>query len=354
MRAPTQEGKRPGSVETGLYRVTIGRGEPGRLTRWVLNQHPSSVDEMLARAPELVGMTSAADALDTWEALATLAASDLALARALEPHLDAMSILTQAGMATALPAWSDGSWGVFAAEGGDDPLQAREQDSGWRLTGTKPWCSLAGRLDFALITAHLAGGGRALFAIDLRDNGVRVTTGEWHARGLAEIVSSSIQLAEVPGIPVGGAGWYLERPGFDVGGIGVAACWYGGALAIARTLFASDDAEGGVINAMHLGAVDVAIGNARLALADAGERVAGGVDATRAKLLAKRVRGTVARTVEEVLWRAAHALGPAPLAQDEAHAKRVADLELYVRQHHAEKDEESLGRLLRHAGGVPW
>jgi alkylation response protein AidB-like acyl-CoA dehydrogenase len=339
---------------SGPDAVTIGQGKPGSLTRWVLNQHPSSVDEVLARAPELVGMAPTAAVLDTWEALATLAASDLALARALEPHLDATSILAQAHMASGLPEWSDGSWGVFAAEGGDDPLQAREQDSGWRLTGTKPWCSLAGRLDFALITAHTAGDGRALFAIDLRDPGVEVASGEWHARGLSEIVSSSIRLAEVPGIPVGGPRWYLERPGFDVGGIGVAACWFGGAVAVARTVFGSDDAEGGVINAMHLGAVDIAIENARLAIADAAERVADGVDSAQAKLLAKRVRGTVARTVEEVLWRAAHALGPAPLAQNEAHAKRVADLGLYVRQHHAEKDDESLRRLLRRAGGLPW
>jgi alkylation response protein AidB-like acyl-CoA dehydrogenase len=333
--------------------VTIRPGEVGRLTRWVLNQHPSTVDEVLARAPELVGMTPTADALDTWEALATLAASDLALARALEPHLDATSILTQAGMATAVAAWSDGSWGVFAAEGGDDPLQALEQDTGWRLTGTKPWCSLAGRLDYALITAHLAGDGRALFAVDLRDTGVEVATGEWHARGLAEIVSSSIRLSDVSGIPVGGAGWYLERPGFEIGGIGVAACWFGGAVALARSLFASDGASGSALNAMHLGAVHISIESARLTLADAADRIAGGVDAVQGKLLAKRVRGTVARTVEEVLWRSAHALGPGPLAQDGAHAKRVADLELYVRQHHAERDDESLGRLLRR-GGLPW
>ena len=86
----------------------------------------------------------------------------------------------------------------------------------------------------------------------------------------------------------------------------------------------------------------------------AADRVEAGIDGAEAKLLAKRVRGTVARTVDEVLWRAAHALGPAPLAQDEAHAKRVADLALYVRQHHAERDDESLGRLIRRGGSAPW
>ena len=344
---------------SGFDVVSIGRGKPGQVTEWVSRQQLSSVDDALVLAPELAmlvdgGVTAPGALLDVWEALATLGSSDLALARALEPHLDAATILRQAGMANAMPEWRDGTWGVFAAEGGNDPLRAEEQASGWRLTGTKPWCSLAGRLDYALVTAHVEGDERALFALDLRDHGVEVTTGEWHARGLAEIVSSSIRLADVAAIPIGQPGWYLERPGFDIGGIGVAACWFGGAVGVARALFASDGPDGGALNAMHLGAVDLAIENARLSLADAADRVEAGIDGAEAKLLAKRVRGTVARTVDEVLWRAAHALGPAPLAQDEAHAKRVADLALYVRQHHAERDDESLGRLIRRGGSWPW
>jgi hypothetical protein len=49
----------------------------------------------------------------------------------------------------------------------------------------------------------------------------------------------------------------------------------------------------------------------------------------------------------------AHALGPAPLAQETEHARRVADLELYVRQHHAERDEAALGRKII-SGERPW
>jgi hypothetical protein len=66
------------------------------------------------------------------------------------------------------------------------------------------------------------------------------------------------------------------------------------------------------------------------------------------------VRGTVARAVEEIVVRTGHALGPAPLALDAAHAKRVADLTLYVRQHHAERDQASLGSALVAAGTRPW
>jgi hypothetical protein len=51
----------------------------------------------------------------------------------------------------------------------------------------------------------------------------------------------------------------------------------------------------------------------------------------------------VAEAVERVLRQVGHALGPAPMAFDEQHARRIADLELYVRQHHAERDLAVLG-----------
>jgi hypothetical protein len=54
----------------------------------------------------------------------------------------------------------------------------------------------------------------------------------------------------------------------------------------------------------------------------------------------------VADSVERIIRQVGHALGPAPLAFDEEHARRVADLELYVRQYHAEADLARLGSAL--------
>ncbi len=65
-----------------------------------------------------------------------------------------------------------------------------------------------------------------------------------------------------------------------------------------------------------------------------------------ASILAARVRAIVADAAETVLRTADHALGPAPLVADDAHARRVADLHLYLRQHHAERDLARLGRDL--------
>ena len=305
----------------------------------------------LAGRPGLSGPVAAeASTRDLWEAFATLGSNDLGVVRAVEPHLDAVGILAQARMEPG-----DGTWGVFAAEGGDDPLRASPGDA-VTLSGTKAWCSLADRLDSALVTATTSTGQKQLYAVDLKHPGVRVAPASWMARGLSEIPSGPVGFSVVPATPVGGPGWYLERPGFAFGGIGVAACWFGGAVGIGRTVHAAAAssaaaAEPDPFLLAHLGAIDDLLQSCRRALLEATQLV--GDPSTDGRLLAKRVRARVAKSCEEIIERAGHALGPAPLALDEAHAKRVADLQLYVRQHHAERDDESLGRAIAEAP-APW
>ncbi|MBG6055023.1 alkylation response protein AidB-like acyl-CoA dehydrogenase [Salinibacterium sp. CAN_S4] len=321
---------------------------PGPLTSAAVVDAPRDVDAALALALRL-GLSRPvpgdASTRDLWEAFATLGAADLGVVRAVEPHLDAIGILAQAGIDPG-----DGIWGVFAAEGGDDPLTTSTGDAP-SLSGTKPWCSLADRLDSALVTATTSTGHKQLYAVDLKHHGVRVAPATWMARGLSEIPSGPVTFGAVPATPVGEPGWYLERPGFAFGGIGVAACWFGGAVGIGRTVHAAATAKPNPFLLAHLGAIDELLHSSRRALLEATQLV--GYPSTDGRLLAKRVRARVAKSCEEIIERAGHALGPAPLALDGAHAKRVADLQLYIRQHHAERDDESLGRAL--AGGpAPW
>ncbi|GAA2175789.1 acyl-CoA dehydrogenase family protein [Agrococcus versicolor] len=286
-----------------------------------------------------------------WSALASVAAIDLGVARTLEPHLDALAILAEAG---ASPAQDDAAtWGVFAAEGAGHRLVAEQDGDDWRLTGSKPWCSLASRLDRALVTA-VVDDRRGLFAVDLADAGVTVDdAAAWASHGLADVPSVPIRLDDVRAQPVGEPGWYLERPGFAWGGIGVAAIWHGGAVGVARTMrAAADRREPDDVALMLLGRVDRALAASGALLAGAASAIdAGAVD--DAAVLALRARGVAAATVDEVLGCADRALGPAPLALDAQHARRVADLHIYARQHHADRDDVALGRALV-ATGARW
>jgi len=343
-----------------------GAGGPGPLTRRAVafveagGEAPSSdpVGDALVLAGRLAGerpFVGEGGTADLWEALATLAAHDLAVARTVEPHVDALTILHQAGRDALAPEGS--TWGVFAAEGPGVRVTATEgADGSWNLTGTKPWCSLAGRLSHALVTAWVSDDERRLFAVDLGDPGVHPSEA-WAALGLPTVPSGPVDLDGVPAVPVGDAGWYLRRPGFAWGGASVAACWHGGAVGLARTLLEAARRPRSVDDALllqHVGAVDVRLDQARRALATAAAAIdAGELDGAAGAIEAARVRGTVSRTAEDVLRHVAHALGPAPLAQDPRHAQRVADLELYVRQHHAERDDASLGRKVRDLA-EPW
>lgn len=139
-------------------------------------------------------------------------------------------------------------------------LTASPTDGAWTLTGDKPWCSLAGRLDHALVTAHVAEG-RRLFAVDLHDPGVAVADVRWVARGLSEVASPPARFDRVPAVPVGETGWYLQRPGFAWGAIRVAACWLGGTRALLDSLRADLAArrDPGEIRLYNLGSADAAV-----------------------------------------------------------------------------------------------
>ena len=290
---------------------------------------------------------------ELWAALATLGAADLQLARAVEPHLDALAILEQAQAAGHGVIDAPGaSWGVYAAEGAGTRLSATATDDGWRLSGTKPWCSLADRVSHALVTAWVDDEHRGLFAVALDQPGVVTgSPGEWHARGLRDVVSLPLEIDGARASAVGPAGWYLRRDGFAWGGIGVAAVWFGGAVGLARRLARPRARPRDQVSLLHLGEADRHLVSAAAVLSRAAEDVdAGRATGEAGALLAMRVRAAVAAACEGVLAACEHELGPGPQVGEPDHAARVADLRLYLRQHHAERDLAALGAALVDAG----
>ena len=71
-------------------------------------------------------------------------------------------------------------------------------------------------------------------------------------------------------------------------------------------------------------------------------------DEAAAKVRALRVRHLVEQAATDILRRLTRALGPYPLAFDEAVSLQYQELDLYLRQSHAERDLEILGRAGRH------
>jgi alkylation response protein AidB-like acyl-CoA dehydrogenase len=287
---------------------------------------------------------------ERWAVLADLAGEDLSVARLSEGHADALAILAELG---AGPPPAGSRWGVWAAQPPGPGLTASRAAGGWRLDGIKRYCSGAHSCTHALVTAAAPDGNR-LFAVATDD--LAPVAGTWPATGMAGSDTLDVEFTDIPGEPVGEPGGYTERPGFAHGGAGVAACWYGGARGVGQTLLAAAAKRDIGPHALaHLGAVDIALQTARDSLA----RAAAEIDADpedqehggwRRTL---RVRALVEATATEVMTRVGRALGAGPLCHDEAHGRRVADLTVYVRQHHAERDLAELGTLAAEAG-VSW
>ncbi|BBY66396.1 acyl-CoA dehydrogenase family protein [Mycolicibacterium helvum] len=283
-----------------------------------------------------------------WRKLAELSEIDVVAGRLAEAHTDAVAILAELSGRPALPGRL---WGVWAAEAPGAAVTARLEGDVASLSGTKAWCSGAGLCSDALVTAVTATGERGLYAVDLRGPGVHPLPSTWRNAGMAESDTRSVQFTAAPAVLVGRLGDYLRRPGFWHGAAGVAACWLGAARAVAAPLYRAvcdNDARGsGDPHAQaHLGAADAALAAAEALLARTAEQIDADPDGDHGEVAARRLRAVVETAVDEVIARAARALGPAPLALDAAHARRVADLTMYIRQSHAEKDLAALGRLV--------
>ena len=241
-----------------------------------------------------------------WEALATAGALDLTVARVLEPHVDALAILAEAtvGEEPVTRTWPDDAlWGVYAAEG-----------PGGRLTGPARALRLGARRAEALVlprragrprTGHRLGRRAAPPALRGRPRPPgRAAAGRRPGLGRPRPRPGALdrgRAARGPGrVPCGPAEWYLDRPGFALGGAGVAAVWLGGAVGLARRLRAAAAAGSPTRWRWSTSArVDAALARSRAVLLDAAGRPTRGrlgrdPARRRADLLAARVRQVVA------------------------------------------------------------
>lgn len=290
--------------------------------------------------------------LQRWQALAAVAAIDLSLLKLYEGHADALAILAEIDGPGA-PAGS--SWGVWCAEMPGARVKLQQMPDGrYLLDGRKAWCSGASSLSHALISCWNDDGQACLASVALAQPGVHVTDEGWHAVGMAACASVDVTFSAARVFPVGAPGAYLERPGFWHGGAGIAAAWYGAACAIASHLHArAQHAAPDPVRLAQLGQIDCALRAAGALLRE------GAAEIDRhpqrdAMGLALRLRLAVEDAATLVLHLATRALGAGPLCRDARFARLAADLPVFLRQSHAERDQAVLGGIVAGAEDHPW
>lgn len=320
---------------------------------------------LVAQGADRLPLPGHGHTLQRWRALAEVAAHSLSLAKLYEGHTDALAILSelQADLCTEGLRWA-----VWCAEPPGERVQATptaphaaaHAGMAVQLSGHKPWCSGARAVDRALVSGWLADGRRCLIAVTMDQPGIRRDDSHWQAVGMAASASADVHFDGATGVLVGEPGQYLSRPGFHHGGAGVAACWHGAAARIASHLQQAVGQGEDPHRQAHLGALDVALAGAAGLLRDAAARI----DATPSDpclLAVSRARLAVEAAAEEVLRRVPRAIGPGPLCKNRGLAQLMADLPVFIRQSHAERDQAALGRLLadkaqasQAPGGAAW
>ena len=312
--------------------------------------------------------------LARWRVFAAVAKVDLAAIKLVEGHTDAIAILAelndpQNDPSLDSPTPPPGSlWATWASEPPTARVEARTgTDGSVVLTGTKAWCSGAAAVTHAVVSAWNADGEPVLVAVAMDQPGVTVTDRGWHAVGMEATRSVDVEFAQARAQWVSQPGQYVGRPGFWQGGAGIAACWYGGACAIADAVRqACADAvrrqDGRPTAAVspalsfrlaHLGAIEVALGQTAALLREA----AIWIDAhptQDAMAIALRVRASAEAAATRVLDHAGRALGATPYCRDPRYARMAADLPVFIRQSHAEQDLAALARTQLDASEGTW
>ncbi len=260
---------------------------------------------------------------------------DLSLARLAEAHWDAVAILAEAGRTPVQGA----VYGVWAAEVPGQPLSLKEG----MISGMKPFCSGAGLIDRALVT--VGEPEHRLVEVDLRKEGISFDASRWHTQAFAETKTATAMFSGVMAAEedfVGEVGFYLSRPGFWHGACGPAACWAGGAAGLVD--WAKRQGRRDPHTLAHLGAMRASQWAMECVLEAAGREIdesAAQVDGAQGRALT--LRHLVEMHSTDILRRLVRAYGPHPMAMDEDVARRYQELDLYLRQSHAERDLEVIG-----------
>jgi hypothetical protein len=272
------------------------------------------------------------------------ARADLSFARLMEAHCDAIAILAEAGRRPRCGS----IYGVWASESPAYSLEMSDRDS-WTVDGRKAFCTGAGIVDRALVTVP-SSDGELLIDVDVKpSSSLSFESSSWVVDAFTDTHTASALFSGVAVMPedvVGDPGFYTRRVGFWHGALGPACCWAGGAAGLVdAAMKAVADRVPDAVSDIHVGRLDALRWRMECVLDGAAGEIDGSPDDFgEAYRRALRCRHEIDIAAGAVVDEFSRLLGPRPLAFDRALSTRVAEVQLYRRQCHAERDLAQLGR----------
>ncbi|MFT8243475.1 acyl-CoA dehydrogenase family protein [Roseomonas sp. BN140053] len=282
------------------------------------------------------------------DALRLLGRASLPLGRLWEGHVNALRLVAEYGTPeqreTAAADCAAGRlFGVWNS--GDpaglhlDPLDGAAEPARFRLRGRKIYCSGAGLVERALVTATAAGAPPRMLLVPLPRDTDRADLSDWAPTGMGPSRTGTVEFTGLTlgqEAVLGEPGDYLRQPGFSGGAWRFLAVQLGGLEALAEALRAhlNRTGRGGDAHQQgRLGSVLTAAETARLWVVSAAA-VAEGGDRPTEEVVAyvNLARGAVERAALDVLELVQRSVGLPAFLSPNPIERMARDLATYLRQ----------------------
>ncbi|MFY9913495.1 MAG: acyl-CoA dehydrogenase family protein, partial [Nocardioidaceae bacterium] len=224
-----------------------------------------------------------------------------------------------------------------------DPVAAADAaQGGWQLSGELRFASGVDLIDRALVPAQVA---EWRLLLDVPADLGKPDPDAWRAAGMdaARTFTVHVDRQVLNARRVGGDGFYVDRPGFVVGGLCVAAVWAGGAQQVLDVVSTSlRDFTTTPHQLRRLGVIEQLVWEVRSLLT----RTVARLDDLPQAAVAREcglTRTAVVRACESILDEARQVVGPAGLSRNARLARVLDDLTIYVRQHQVDSALAALG-----------
>lgn len=266
----------------------------------------------------------------------------LPVGRLYEGHVNALELAQIYGSPEQIERWATEAraglrFACWAADDPDDPLRLLPDARGGELRGVKNFCSGAGVVERALVTAALPDGTRQMLLLPMEAESARVDLGWWQPLGMRASATARVDFG---GLRVrreqflGAPDDYVREPHFRGGAVRFAAVHAGGAEALFDALRAQVGAQrDDPLVQMRVAELAIAVESCTLWLRGAAAAWgAADAGAERLAVYADLTRSAVLECCSRVLSLAERALGATAFLRPRPFERLTRDLTMYLRQ----------------------
>jgi alkylation response protein AidB-like acyl-CoA dehydrogenase len=280
----------------------------------------------------------------------------LPVGRLYEGHVNALELVQLYGTPAQIGRWAAETraglrFGVWAADDRDAPVRfAPDGTGGGVLHGAKNFCSGAGAIERAIVSAEQADGALVLLVVAMDAAAARVDHNWWQPFGMGPSVSGRVVFdgLHVRGEDlIGAPGDYLREPHFRGGAVRFAAVHQGGAEALFDAVrdYLRPQRDDPLVQA-RCAELAIAVRSGALWIEQAARAWQQTDDDETLAAFADLVRSALLELCTRALALAERALGASAFVAPQPFARLVRDLTMYLHQPAPDRALTTAGRYL--------